>query len=143
MRPCARCVWRSTGSPTGPNPKRPEPDPANRVVRDSVADAINQIRARQTGAQSPAPAARTAELSGFADALNALGERIGRFEAEMASRFDRFANQPDIAAQVTQISEVIEMLAGAVSNNGEVQRINQSRYGRPAGLLSGRIHWPQ
>lgn len=109
-----------------PEPETPRnPDPANRVVRDSVADAINQIRARQTGAQSPAPAARTAELSGFADALNALGERIGRFEAEMASRFDRFANQPDIAAQVTQLSEVIEMLAGAVSNNGEVQRINQ------------------
>ncbi|WP_116653176.1 SEL1-like repeat protein [Pelagibacterium sediminicola] len=103
----------------------PSPDPANRVVRDSVADAINQIRARQTGARSPAPAAQTAELSGFADTLNALGERIGRFEAEMASRFDRFANQPDIAAQVAQLSEVIEMLAGAVSNNGEVQRIDQ------------------
>ncbi len=108
---------------TDPAPRR---EPTNRAARDSVTEAINQIRARQTGAAPrPAQPGPATELAGFAQAVAALGERIESFEARIASRLDKLSDQPDIAAQVAQLSEVIEMLASAVGDNSQVKRINQ------------------
>src|SRR5690606_14895355 len=48
------------------------------VMRESVVDAINQIRARQSGAPqaSAAAPARQSELADFAKTLDAMGARI-------------------------------------------------------------------
>lgn len=105
-----------------PAPRR---EPANRVVRDSVTEAINQIRARQAGTAQPVVQGQASELAGFAQSVSALSERIESFEARIASRLDGLSGHADIAAQVAQLSEVIEMLARAVGDNGQVQRINQ------------------
>jgi localization factor PodJL len=103
----------------------PRREPASRMARDSVTEAINQIRARQIGKGQPIVSGQASELTGFAQSVAALGERIEAFEARMVSRLEGATGQPDIAAQVTQLSEVIEMLAGAVGENGQVKRINQ------------------
>lgn len=101
--------------------------------RDSVADAINQIRARQTGSapqsapalQSPAEPSRSpaVELAGFAQAVASLGQRIEQFEARISSRIDALDQNGDISAQVAQLSEVIELLASAVGESGQVKRL--------------------
>lgn len=111
---------------------RSETDTAPR--RDSVADAISQIRARQTGtafqyvpaAPQPAPEpARTpaVELAGFAQAVAGLGQRIEQFESRISSRIDALDQHGDISAQVAQLSEVIELLASAVGESGQVKRL--------------------
>ncbi|WP_332718829.1 peptidoglycan-binding protein [Pelagibacterium mangrovi] len=97
------------------------------VMRESVVDAINQIRARQTGAARPiatAPAAASkSELAGFAQALDAMGERIGRFESRIAEQIEALGGDKDISGQIAQLSEVIELLAGAVGETGQIARI--------------------
>src|SRR5690606_15107086 len=80
------------------------------VMRASVVDAINQIRARQTGAPQPpaaAPAPRS-EFSDFARTLDAMGERIERFETRIGSQIEAIGGGADISAQIAQLSEVIE-----------------------------------
>lgn len=130
------------------------------VMRESVVDAINQIRARQTGAvnvpepeptvveptpaiaeparepQPTPPAARDdAELSGLAQSLDALGERIGNFESSVADRLDTLDNRADISGQISQLSEVIEMLAAAVGETGQIRRI-EAQIGNLAEILA-------
>ncbi|WMT91517.1 peptidoglycan-binding protein [Pelagibacterium sp. H642] len=91
------------------------------VMRESVVDAINQIRARQTGAARPT--APNAELAGFAKALDAMGERIGRFEARIAEQIEALGADKEISNQIAQLSEVIELLAGAVGETGQIKRL--------------------
>ncbi|WP_196259432.1 SEL1-like repeat protein [Pelagibacterium limicola] len=108
-------------------PEFPRRDAASRITRDNVTEAINQIRARQTAASRPsAPApVPSNEVTGVAQAIAALGERIERFEARIAAHLEEAPDSPDISAQVAQLSEVIEMLASAVGDNSQVKRINQ------------------
>jgi localization factor PodJL len=97
------------------------------VMRESVVDAINQIRARQTGAARPIATtpvtAPKSELAGFAQALDAMGERIGRFESRIAEQIEALGGDKDISGQIAQLSEVIELLAGAVGETGQITRI--------------------
>lgn len=109
------------------------------VMRDSVVDAINQIRARQTGAPLPsaAPASTPAksELADFAKTLDAMGERIESFEARIGGQIDALGGGNDISAQIAQLSEVIEMLAGAVGETGQIRRI-EAQIGNLAELIA-------
>ncbi|WMT87713.1 peptidoglycan-binding protein [Pelagibacterium sp. 26DY04] len=93
------------------------------VMRESVVDAIHQIRARQTGGARPATTAPNAELTGFAKALDAMGERIGRFEARIAEQIEALGADREISNQIAQLSEVIELLAGAVGETGQIKRL--------------------
>ncbi|WP_127144902.1 peptidoglycan-binding protein [Pelagibacterium montanilacus] len=126
LRSVQRAVERMTD--------RSETRTAPASSEDHVARAISQIRARRAqsaSAPKPAPAASPApaaprtndELEGFARRLESLGQRIERFEASIGARFDTLENREDIAAQVGQLSEVIELLAGAVGETGQVKRI--------------------
>ncbi|MCD7059081.1 SEL1-like repeat protein [Pelagibacterium xiamenense] len=115
---------------------------------DSVTEAINQIRARQgrqthQAAQSaprdippapepqtpvlqteaPAAASSARELAGFADAVSQLGDRITQFESRISERFDSLDQSGDVAGQIAQLSEVIELLANAVGESGQVKRL--------------------
>ncbi|WP_404406264.1 peptidoglycan-binding protein [Pelagibacterium halotolerans] len=115
---------------------------ANPSRSDSVTDAINQIRARQgrqtheaaqtaprdippqSAPRAPEPQALSAhELAGFADAVSRLGERITEFEGRISERFDTLDQQGDVAGQIAQLSEVIELLANAVGESGQVKRL--------------------
>ena len=111
------------------------------VMRESVVDAINQIRARQTGVARPAPVAPAAtpnaELAGFAKALDAMGERIGRFEARIAEQIEALGGDKEISGQIEQLSEVIELLAGAVGETGQIKRI-EAQIGNLAEMVAAR-----
>lgn len=114
------------------------------MMRDTVVDAINQIRARQTGSapsrpQSDAPAAPTSapqsELAGFARSLDAIGEKIAGFEDRIGQRLETLGEKSNIAGQIDQLSEVIELLAGAVGETGQIKRI-EAQIGNLAEMIA-------
>lgn len=114
------------------------------VMRDSVVDAINQIRARQTGGapSRPEPTAPTApepapqaELAGFARSLDAIGEKIAGFEERIGQRLESLGEKSNIAGQIDQLSEVIELLAGAVGETGQIKRI-EAQIGNLAEMIT-------
>lgn len=122
--------------------RNPEDRP---VMRESVVDAINQIRARQTGATrhaaiapTPAEPARS-DLTDFAKSLDAMAERISRFEASMGEKIEALGDQSTVSAQITQLSEVIEMLAGAVGETGQIKRI-EAQIGNLAEMIASDRH---
>ncbi|GGA56818.1 peptidoglycan-binding protein [Pelagibacterium lentulum] len=92
---------------------------------DAVAEAIGRIRARQ-GARvqvEQKPAISASDVAGFAQSLSALSERIELFEAKIASQLGALDTNAEISAQVGQLSEVIELLASAVGESGQVKRL--------------------
>lgn len=123
----------------------PETPPSKTAEHnDSVTAAINQIRARQgrqpqaapqaapqDGARdlpprtphSPKAAPAASELAGFAQAVGQLGERITQFETAISGRLDTLGRPEDVSEQIAQLSDVIEMLANAVGESGQVKRL--------------------
>lgn len=107
---------------------RDMPAPAPRTnPRDTLEDAIQQIRARHFTQPEPAqkaaptPAPRFDELAASVDGIS---ERLERLEAELRTQAKgHTANVHEIAEQVGQLSHVVELLAGAVGETGQVKRL--------------------
>jgi localization factor PodJL len=109
--------------------------------RDTLESAIQQIRSRHFGGapamaapaplpQMPAPqtAPRFDEL---AEAVGGISSRLERLEGELRVQAKgQTANVREIADQVSQLSHVVELLAGAVGETGQVKRLE----GHIAGL---------
>jgi localization factor PodJL len=112
------------------------------VMREGVVEAINQIRSRQTGGAESPNSATTApvysprsELADFARSLDAIGERIAGFEDRIGQRIESLGEKSTIAGQIDQLSEVIEMLAGAVGETGQIKRI-EAQIGNLAEMIA-------
>ncbi|MBI4921963.1 MAG: SEL1-like repeat protein [Devosia nanyangense] len=95
--------------------------------RDSLQAAINQIRSRQQERPQPAaPQPRSAEgpmLERLAYSVNGLSGRLERLEGEIRTQIKTGANVKDVADQVGQLAHVVELLAGAVGETGQVKRL--------------------
>jgi localization factor PodJL len=107
--------------------------------RDSLEDAIQQIRASQRRAAPqaheparpivpPAPHQRQEpaqpRLDAMADAMSMLTRRLEELEAEIKTQaHGQTANVKEIADQLGQLSHVVELLAGAVGEAGQVKRL--------------------
>jgi len=112
--------------------ERDEPEPV--LHADNVLQsAIQQIRARTGGAApraddrvvapamaAPAPAPRFDQLS---QSMAGLSGRLAQFEAELKTQRGNAAQVKEIADQVSQLSHVMELLAGAVGETGQVKRL--------------------
>ncbi len=111
--------------------------PARENPRDTLEAAIQQIRARhfqQPPATEPArPAANAPRFDELAHAVGGISERLERLEAELkAQARGQTANVREIADQMSQLSHVVELLAGAVGETGQVKRLE----GHIAGLAA-------
>lgn len=112
-----------------PMPGRSEGYPPN--PRDTLQSAIQQIRARQ-GEFAPL-AARTPEppryqesprFDELARAVGGISGRLERLEGELRGATKiQTGNVKEIAEQVAQLSHVVELLAGAVGESGQVKRL--------------------
>ncbi len=100
--------------------------------RDSLQAAISQIRAshggprQQTYAAQPQPSTRAPEgqvLERLAQSVNGLSGRLERLEGEILNELKSGANVRDVADQVAQLAHVVELLAGAVGETGQVKRL--------------------
>ncbi len=94
--------------------------------RDTLESAIQQIRSRHCAPppQVPPPLApvRAPDMPRFnelAEAVGSISSRLERFEGELRSQArGQTANVKEIADQVGQLSQVVEVLAGAVAKPG-------------------------
>ncbi|HVY50268.1 MAG TPA: peptidoglycan-binding protein [Devosia sp.] len=99
--------------------------------RDSLQAAIDQIRARQDNRPSapppPTPASRLVDptplFERLAQSVGGLGSRLEKLEAEIKAQIRTGANVKDVADQVAQLAHVVELLAGAVGETGQVKRL--------------------
>lgn len=112
--------------------------PAN--PRDTLESAIQQIRSRHFGAAAaPAPQMPQPQLppqvapqfDELAEAVGGISTRLERLEGELRVQAKgQTTNVREIADQVGQLSHVVELLAGAVGETGQVKRLE----GHIAGL---------
>ena len=128
-RDALRTVQRQISRFEDPQPMPPNP-------RDSLRDAISQIRASHSAprpayapppAPAPAPAMPRAQdgqvLDRLAQSVNGLSGRLERLEGEIKTQIRTGANVKDVADQVAQLAHVVELLAGAVGETGQVKRL--------------------
>ena len=105
-------------------------------TRDNLQAAIAQIRARQgeqmrlMQPQSPAPLAAPAVaradlhlIDRLTQSVSGLGSRLERLETEIRAQVKSGASVKDVADQVAQLAHVVELLAGAVGETGQVKRL--------------------
>jgi localization factor PodJL len=111
--------------------------PAN--PRDTLEAAIREIRARQANrsdpvrhqqsppAPSPAPAPVSSEFASrfdeLARAVSGVSGRLERLEADLKSQLHDAGTIRDIAEQLGQLTQVVELLSGAVGETGQVKRL--------------------
>jgi len=104
--------------------------------RDTLESAIQQIRSRHFGTAAHAPQLPPAPQSApqfdeLAAAVGGISSRLERLEGELKVQAKgQTANVHEIAEQVGQLSHVVELLAGAVGETGQVKRLE----GHIAGL---------
>ncbi len=99
--------------------------------RDTLESAIQQIRSRHFApppqVSPPLAPQRAPEMPRFdelAEAVGSISSRLERFEGELRSQArGQTANVKEIADQVGQLSQVVELLAGAVGETGQVKRL--------------------
>lgn len=113
-----------------PEPAAPPPaaqQPAN--PRDVLQSAIREIRARQ---QAPAPQgrARPADapaahpaIDELARSVTGLTSRLAQVESEIRASRAEGGDIHEVADQVSQLTHVVELLAGAVGETGQVKRL--------------------
>ena len=106
-----------------------------------LQSAIQQIRTR-TQSMAPAPAPRMApayqaapqpmqtmpappmpRFDDLANAMAGLSGRLEQLEAELKAQRGNATQVKEIADQVAQLSHVVELLAGAVGETGQVKRL--------------------
>ena len=113
--------------------EEPAPQPMPPNPRDSLQAAINQIRARQgeprqfAAPRQPAPQpSRVQDLAvieRLASSVNGLSGRLEKLQGEIRTQIKTGANVKDVADQVAQLAHVVELLAGAVGETGQVKRL--------------------
>lgn len=101
--------------------------PVARATRDHLESAIQQIRSRhfareeETVRRTPDPGPRFEEM---ARSVTGITDKLQRLETELKTQSrGQSANIKEIADQVGQLSHVVELLAGAVGETGQVKRL--------------------
>jgi localization factor PodJL len=128
-------------------PRQPAPrvSPPSADPAEGLRSAIQQIRARHMPA-APARASAQAQsapvripsqehvrqdasrhepvrLEAMIEAVNAFSSRLERLEAEIRTQARSGGNVREISEQMAQLTGVVEMLAGAVGESGQVRRL--------------------
>ena len=105
---------------------------------DALSSAIAQIRGRQLSASAPAASRRPAQMPEFRELnalVNGLSGRLERLEGELKAQRDTNGSVSEVASQVEQLTHVVELLAGAVGETGQVKRL-ESQIGSLAALIA-------
>ena len=105
---------------------------------DDLNAAIAEIRSRQ-GAQTisaidrrPSDMPEFRELSSL---VSGMGDRLGRLEGQLRTARHSSSDVLEVASQVEQLTQVVELLAGAVGETGQVKRL-ETQIGALASMMS-------
>jgi localization factor PodJL len=91
---------------------------------DDLTAAIAEIRSRQGAA--PMPMRRATDIPEIRELGNLVGgmsQRLERLEGELKSQRSSAGHVREVASQVEQLTQVVELLAGAVGETGQVKRL--------------------
>ncbi|SMQ58209.1 localization factor PodJL [Devosia lucknowensis] len=100
--------------------------PAEAEEQDDLTAAIAQIRSRQGPAPMPVPARRSSdmpEIRELGSLVGGMSQRLERLEGELKSQRSNGEHVREVASQVEQLTQVVELLAGAVGETGQVKRL--------------------
>ena len=109
------------------------------VERDALTNAIAEIRGRQMSAPAAALGRRTSDQPEFRELtslVTGLSSRLERLEGELRTQRANNGSVSEVASQVEQLTHVVELLAGAVGETGQVKRL-ESQIGALAALIEG------
>lgn len=93
---------------------------------DPLSSAIAEIRGRQMSATAAALGRRPADMPEFRELsalVGGLSSRLERLEDELRSQRAADGDVREVASQVEQLAHVVELLAGAVGETGQVKRL--------------------
>jgi localization factor PodJL len=94
--------------------------------QDSLASAIAEIRGRQISGTAAALGHRVIDMPEFRELSGLVGGLSGRLETlegELKSQRTSNGSVHEVASQVEQLTHVVELLAGAVGETGQVKRL--------------------
>ncbi len=93
---------------------------------DALTRAIAEIRSRQMSAPGPAVgrgASVNPEFRELTTLVTGLSGRLERLEGELKAQRNGHGSVREVASQVEQLTHVVELLAGAVGETGQVKRL--------------------
>lgn len=93
---------------------------------DALTYAIAEIRGRQFSAPAAALGRRAADMPEFRELsglVGGLSSRLGSLEDELKAQRASNGSVREVASQVEQLTHVVELLAGAVGETGQVKRL--------------------
>ena len=106
--------------------------------QDALTSAIAEIRGRQmSGTSAAALGRRVGDMPEFRELnslVGGLSGRLERLEGELKSQRSSNGSVREVANQVEQLTHVVELLAGAVGETGQVKRL-ESQIGALAALI--------
>lgn len=94
--------------------------------RDPLSSAIAEIRGRQMSGTAAALGRRPADMPEFRELsalVGGLSGRLERLEDELHAQRAADGDVREVASQVEQLAHVVELLAGAVGETGQVKRL--------------------
>lgn len=107
--------------------------------RDALSNAIAEIRGRQMSGPAAALGRRASDQPEFRELtalVSGLSGRLERLEGELRTQRANNGSVSEVASQVEQLTHVVELLAGAVGETGQVKRL-ESQIGALAALIEG------
>ena len=105
--------------------------------QDTLASAIAEIRGRQMSGTAAALGHRVLDAPEFRELnklVGGLSGRLEKLEGELKSQRTSNGSVHEVASQVEQLTHVVELLAGAVGETGQVKRL-ESQIGALAALI--------
>ncbi|MGV8855857.1 MAG: peptidoglycan-binding protein [Devosia sp.] len=96
------------------------------LERDALTSAIAEIRGRQMPSSTPAHAPRASEMPELRELnllMGGLSNRLEDLEDDLRSQRSSNGSVHEVASQVEQLTHVVELLAGAVGETGQVKRL--------------------
>lgn len=110
----SRHMPADTAAPRAAAPARPAP---------LSQESLRQESFRQESLRQDALRAESPRLEAMVESVNAFSSRLERLEAEIRAQARNGGNVREISEQMAQLTGVVEMLAGAVGESGQVRRL--------------------
>jgi localization factor PodJL len=104
--------------------------------QEVLQSAIHEIRSRQ-GAAPAAQSAAPPQLDRIMQSVSGLAGRLERLEGELRAQRDG-GDVKAIGEQVAQLTHVVELLAGAVGETGQVKRLESQISGLASIISEGK-----
>ncbi|KKB08158.1 SEL1-like repeat protein [Devosia chinhatensis] len=90
---------------------------------DDLTQAIAQIRSRQGAQVSAMRRIDMPEIRELSVLVGGMSERLESLEEDLRSQKHGAGNVREVAGQVEQLTQVVELLAGAIGETGQVKRL--------------------